>query len=77
MQCIYIHHLGPSDPVQHQQKGPSHFFQFHQQICSKLQGHLQSGTGNRKEKLRSINHHERQLPNINLQKAKYIFSIQF
>jgi len=53
MQCVYIHHLGSSDPVQHQQKGLSHSFQFHQQICSKLQGHLQSNTSCRKEKLRS------------------------
>lgn len=48
MQCLYIHHLGPFDPVQHRQKGPSRSFQFHQQICSKLQGHLQSSSGHRR-----------------------------
>jgi len=52
---IYIHHLGSSDPVQHQQKGLSHSFQSHQQICSKLQGHLQSSTSHRKENLRPQN----------------------
>jgi len=46
---MYIHHLGSSDPVQHQQKGPSHSFQFHPQICSKLQGHLQSSTGKKRK----------------------------
>ena len=46
---MYIHHLGSSDPVQHQQKGPSRSFQFHPQICSKLQGHLQSSTGKKRK----------------------------